>query len=332
MCLLLCLSAVACEPPVAAVAEAAWTLPALDGPQSKSVPCSAGKLTDKILACVDGEAVTREDYDRVVNVYPEGTKPAAIVAALVDAKVLANAAKKADLWGSWLRNDHKRATVAAYLKHHFEDQYTWEDVAEKDLRQAWRDWRFRIRYVREPSYFATDAQLLCCSGDWRKCEIDETAQKCIDDFADDAKALHKLLTADPPSTPLEMKGKVFAMSHRFPRAAVTDVNFYYLKDVPHEEQIGKGYEVMVEQYAKVVTAMKPGEISAPIRTPFGWHITRLNTYEPPLKGKMMDPEVRRDIADHILPLVRKRDVQLRAFELMKLRGVKVHFDEAIKKS
>lgn len=294
--------------------------------------CTPGQLDAQTLACVDGVAITRADYLAVVDRYPPGTSAAQIVATLVDAQVLASQAKADGLWAKWLLPVHQQAMVSWYLQDRFETRYTWQDVAQADLHQAWRDWRIRIRYVREPSYLATDAQFLCCSGDWRKCEIDVKAQKCIDGFEAQARKLHQLLAADPPRSPLEMKGRVYALNHLFPRAAVTDVNFYYLKDVPHDEQVGRGYEVMVEPYAKAVTALEDGQLSGPIRTPFGWHITRLNKYEPPLSGKLDDPNVRRDIAENILPLVRRRDVRRHAFELMKRRDVKIKFTEAVKKS
>ena len=323
---------VGCEEAPAEVVVAKATLPTTGKAQPWArQTCQPGALGKDVLACVDGIAITRADYDRVVDEYPAGTAPTAIVQALADAEVLAAAAAKAGLWSDWLLLPHQQAMVNRYVQHRFEDKYTWQDVSQADLHRAWKDWRIRIRYVREPSYFATDAQFLCCSGDWRKCEIDEAAQKCIDEHEDKAKKLHALLLQDPPKTPLEMKGRVYAVGHLFPRVAVTDVNFYYMKDVPHEEQIGKGYEVMVEPYARAVTALSPGQISAPIRTPFGWHITLLNKYEKPLKGKLSDPDVRRDIADNILPLVRKRDVQRHAFELMKQRNVHINFDEALKK-
>ena len=294
------------------------------------VTCTAGKLQADQLACVNGVAITRADYDQVVDTYPPTTKPAAIVRALVDAELLAQEAAKAKLWGKWLVPVHEKAMVTSYLQQKFIGEYTWEDVSQADLQRAWADWKIRIRYVSEPTYFATDAQFLCCSGDWRKCEIDESAQKCIDGLEDQARKLHAQLVADPPKSSLQMKGKVYALNHLFPKAAVTDVNFYYLKDVPHEDQIGRGYEVMVKPYATAVTALKPGQMSGPIRTPFGWHITLLNKVDPARKKSLRDPEVRRDIAENILPLVRRRDVQRHAFGLMQQRGVKINFNKAMK--
>ncbi|GEM_PF-3266396 len=325
--------AAGCAEEVVVAQRSAHRLPSAGGPQPWSAKaCDPGKLTPDVLACVGGVPVTRAAFDRVVGAYPPGTSPAAIVQALVDAEVLAQKARTSGLWSDWLLDEHKRAMVRGYLERHFEDNYKAANVAEADMRRAWRDWRIRIRYVREPSYFATDAQFLCCSGDWRKCEIRRDVNKCIDGLSDQAHELAKILQADPPRSALEMKGRVYALGHRFPKVAIADVNFFYIKDIPHEDQIGKGYEVMVEPYAKAVTAMKPGDISPPIRTPFGWHIARLNSYEPPKAGKLTDPTIRNDIADNILPLVRKRDVQRRAYELMSKRKVKITFDEALKKS
>lgn len=322
-----------CDEPHTVVVRKAAALPDLGHKTPwASAACTAGKLDKDTVACVDGVSITVTDYRRVAASYPDNTPAGDIVSALVNAELLAADARKNKLWANWLLPLHQQAMVRTYLADKFEKNYTWEDVAQADLHRAWRDWGIRIRFLREPSYFATDAQFLCCSGDWRKCEIDQTAIKCIDDFKPQADALYEILKADPPRSPLEMKGRVYAMAHNFPKVAITDINFYYLPDVPHEEQIGRGYTVMVKEYAKAVVALKPGEISRPIRTPFGWHITRLQNVLGQLKGKLSDPHVRKEIAENILSAVRRRDTKRHAFELMKRRNVKVHFDEAMKKS
>lgn len=289
--------------------------------------CTASDKRADLLACVDGVPITRADYDRVWPEYPAQTSPAEIVKALVNAEVVAAVAHQQGLWSAWLAGEYRRTLASIYVERKFEREYGWQQVTDKDLKLAWRDWRFRIRYVREPTFFATDAQFLCCSGDPRTCGMRADVATCIDGYTEQAQSLYEDLIADPPRSPDEMRGKVLALGHKYPRAVIADVNFYYRPDVAHEAQVGQGYDLMVEPYAKAVVALKPGEISKPIRTPFGWHISRLKNTEPSRTAQLTDPDVRKDIGEHILPMVRKRDLQRHAFELMNKAGVKITFDQ-----
>jgi len=290
--------------------------------------CRTGDQEPQVLACVDGVAITRAAYDRVVDSYPVGTQPAAIVRALIDAEILARAAAAKGMWSAWLVAEYRRALAGRYVEKRFEQDYGWQQVHPQDLKTAWANWRVRSRYQHHPTWFATDAQFLCCTGDPRNCSIREEVSKCIDELEPQAIALHAELAKHPPRGPLEMKGRTYALGHRFPRAAIADVNFEYDPSVPWADQVGRGYTVMVEPYAEAVTKLKVGELSAPIRTPFGWHITRLNNYEAPATKDLNDPEVRREIATNVLPMVRKRDVQAHAYQLMSERGVKVQWPKS----
>ena len=102
------------------------------------------------------------------------------------------------------------------------------------------------------------------------------------------------------------------------------MQFYYDKAKAHDQQ--RGYDVVVEPFAAAVTAMQPGQLHPPIRSPFGWHIPYLARIEPARHQTWKDPEVRSEVARNIVAPVREREAERLGFELMKQAGVELFFD------
>lgn len=276
------------------------------------------------LACVNGVAVTVADYERVRGDYPREATPAQVVEALVQAELLAGAAAAEGLWGPWLQPALRVALAQQWLRRSFEPAHTAEKIAPADIALAFRNPTIRVRYHRHTAYFVTDVQMLCCSGDWRQCNARKDVAECIERFAPAAARLHQLLSLDPPASGPELEARVAALREQFPDATTAVVQFYYDKSKSYDQQ--EGYDLMVEPFSLAVVELQPGQLSAPIRSPFGWHIARLDRLEPALRGKPEDPTVRDDIARNILPLVRQRDLQKELFARMAELGVRIHYD------
>ena len=277
-----------------------------------------------VLACVDGVSVTSEALIAARVQYGPGVETRRVLEALIDAELLAAEAARRGLWSNWLIEPLKAAMVRAWLERRFETAHAADKVAAKDIGHAFNSVGIRIRYRRKASYFVTEAQLLCCSGDWRQCKVNVDTQRCIDEHASSARSIHEMLVADPPQSSLEMSARIVLLAGRFPDIAAADVKFYYDKSKPHDQQ--GNYDTMVEPYSRAVVQLEPGQISSPIRTSFGWHIARLNKMEPARSSKPSDPEVRDEIARNILPLLRRRDLIKQVVGLMRTRGVQIHFD------
>ena len=279
---------------------------------------------EELLACVDGVAVSRADYERVRHQYPDGVSARQVVDALITAELLAARAAAAGLWSEWLLVPYKRALAQAWLAHHFEEGYPAEKVPQADVERAFHNATVRVRYKRQRSFFVTDAQILCCTGDWKQCTSRPDVTECIERKATQARALYEALVADPPASAAEMTARVAVLALRFMDVATAEVSFYYDTSKSYEEQ--EGYDLMVKPFTEGVVRLQPGQIGEPIRSPFGWHVVRLDRIADALDGKPSDPAVRADIAANILPLVRKRDLQKETFARMKALGVQVHFD------
>ena len=103
------------------------------------------------------------------------------------------------------------------------------------------------------------------------------------------------------------------------------MNFWYREDIPYEEQTG--YTKLNGDLVAAIVKTPVGEFTEPVRSNHGWHITYLYEYLPKKNLKSTDPEARKEIAEHVYPLVQKRDF---AFIVKKLETEKKPFrDDAL---
>jgi hypothetical protein len=286
--------------------------------------CQPGALAPDVLACVDGAAITRAAFDRVRALAPAELGNRALIDALIRAEVLAGEALRRGLWSDWLTDGWRSALVRRLLRQRFVEAFGPAQVREADLARAWRRAPIRNRYAHEHAWLATDAQFLCCTGSAQECEISAAAAKCAEAAAAKAALLYAELRDDPPASEHAFRARVELAAGRLEGLSVQDVSFYYDPEKRYDQQ--GDYDLMVEPWALAVTALRPGQLSPPIRTPFGWHVARLNQHLPRKAGTLADPEVRLDLASGILDGVRERDVQLFAVALMRARGVTLRYE------
>lgn len=284
-------------------------------------------LPSQVLGCVDGVAISAREFIDHQADYPPSVSQGARIDAAINGQLLASAATASGLWAGWLMESLKRAMVVAYLERYFEQNHLASAVQEEDLRRAYGRSAIRVKFKHAPAYFVSEAQFICCRGDWRDCERKPGVSGCIDALKSKAEEVYQRLASDLPQSGLEMEAKAMVIGQTIPQLSVKQHAFYYDKEKAHKDQ--KDYDLMVEPYARAVTKLQPGALSEPIRTPFGWHIVRLNSAKPAKTADLHDPAVRSEIAANILPLVRNRDVQKHIFGEMKARGVKIHFDRLV---
>ncbi len=283
--------------------------------------CKPGQREADVLACVDGVAIPRSRFDAVQPTYPAGTPPRAIVQALVDEEILAHAAAKT-LWGDWLQEPLHRLLVGRLLQDQMEAKLGPDQISPDDVKAAWAVKQVRHSYDRPEIYTVTDAQLICCTGDFRQCSEAESAVKCVNEMEPTARALAAYLNENPPQTVQEMHGRVGA-DPRFAKAAVVEVSFFWEPTKSYAEQ--KGYTLMVESFTQATLKLKPGEITRePVRSPFGWHVIRLDTYVPASHKGLEDPAILADLKKNLVPALRDQKVQKLISDLAKASDVQVY--------
>ncbi len=286
--------------------------------------CTKGQLPPDVLACVGGVAISRERFEEARAQYPDGTPVRAVLTALIDEEALSAAAAQHHLWGPWLVEPLRRAMVAAWLDRTFAANHRVDQVSRADIERAYHNPAVREMFEHVNGYFTTDAQMLCCSGNVDQCAKSDEVRSCIDAGADKAAALRAALVADPPGSPAEMAARVASLRGRFPDVGVHDIDFYYDPTIAYGDQ--RGYQLMVEPFAVGVSALQPGQISEPIRSPYGWHIVWLRRVLPARHGTPEDADVRSEIARNILPMLRERDLIAEVVGLARQAGVELYLE------
>lgn len=286
--------------------------------------CQAGEKRAGLLACVHGAAITTAQLQAVRGAYPADTPVRTIAQALIDEELLAQAAAAKGGWNKLDLNEIQRQTMAAVLLEREMDQVQPTTIAAADIQQALKNPVIAARYDHVDSYFTVDAQLLCCTGDFRQCAKREEVTACIDRHEATAQAVYAAVAAEKPQSKLHVWAIVRRLTQQFSDLAPAEVQFYYDKAKPHDQQ--RGYDVVVEPFAAAVTSMQPGQLHPPVRSPFGWHIPYLAQIEPARHQTWKDPEVREEVARNIVAPVREREAERLGFELMKQSGVELFFD------
>ncbi|MSP90610.1 MAG: hypothetical protein EXR79_02210 [Myxococcales bacterium] len=287
--------------------------------------CKPGVVAPDLVACVDGVTITGRQLRATQRHMAAGTPVRATLQALVDAELLAAAAHAAGGWNHELAHLHAQAMVARLLRRSHEERFGPDQISLADLTYAFRQPAVHEKFSHVAAYGTTEAQCLCCQGDARECEAREDVRACIDKLEPQAERLAQRLAIDPPATGLEMTARLASWADAFPNCTGAHVDFYYDPSKPYERQ--KGYDLMVKPYALAVVALQPGTLAAvPIRTPFGWHVPRLDRLTPARRATLDDPAVRREIAENVVDGVRERDASLSAMALLHEAGVALYFD------
>lgn len=273
--------------------------------------------------CVNGVAIAAGQIQAAWAAAPNSSRTA-VVQALVDAELVAQAAAAKGGWRAPELLRVARQTMVQLVLQHAMAAITPDTLALADIKTAYKTPDLRAHYDHVDAYFAVDAQILCCSGDPLQCGRRDDVAACIEKAAPIAQAAYTALLGDPPQTAEEMWGRTKALALRYPDLAAAEVHFFYDRNKPHDQQ--KGYDVMVEAFARPVTALQPGQLHEPIKSAFGWHIPYLHKIEPAMHKDWRDKAVRDEIAQHIVLPVQQRDSQRYVFGLLQAHAVQYFFE------
>ncbi len=325
-CACLGLACHSAPPPNAPVARAGATTLPVAALTAARKSCQAGSLPADILACVQGVAITRARFDAVRPGYPASVSNQAVLQALIDEELLESAALRKPQDEGMLERIQRQAMAAALLTTQLERKLGPAQIADDDIRKAYLNDSIREHYRHAPGYSVTDVQILCCSGGAEQCAQSPEVQTCIDKLEPEAREVYAALLADPPRSAMEMTARVTRMKAQRPALTVGPVQFYYDVNKPYDKQGGR-YTLMVKEFIEHVTPLKPGELGKPFRSPFGWHITHMDEFRPAVNRPWNAPDVRKDIAEHIIDLVRNREGEKLLADLMQAAKVELFYDK-----
>jgi len=208
---------------------------------------------DEVVATVDGRPIYAGDV--AAQMRASGKDRKAALDDLIDAEVLAGVAVARGLYDDFEVTHARRAAEARrLLATDFEPQTTINRIPDDDLRRA---------YDLNRNYYDHD-------------EIAEV-QHIVAAVPEDAPAQRQQQAHDEIAA-LESKAKAVTTAEQFAALAAPDA------PVPtHVEQLGFPRNNAVEEpFAAAAFALtKPGQISPPVHTRYGWHLIRLVRRVPP---------------------------------------------------
>lgn len=200
----------------------------------------------------------------------------------------------------------RREAAKTHLHHVFVENHSRENIREDDYQMAFRRPDVRVRYDHFDAYRAVDAQLICCTGDWRKCKEDKPTLECMTDYQPTAEgAAEWLRERGPFSDPESYKAAIRELRAELPALKWNDLEFWYKQGIPYAEQ--QGFTKFNEALVETVIALEEGEVSAPVRSYFGWHIAVLFDHVPEKHLTWKDSEFRTEIAEKLYPFAQSRD-------------------------
>jgi hypothetical protein len=207
---------------------------------------------------------------------------------------------------------YRQALVQRFLRSEFEEKLTPETVPFEYIKSAFWDPSIRKRYIHFDAFRVKDIQYLCCLS-IHECNFEpESREPCFAEGKKYAAELFQQVQAKKPKTPEEFDALAAAHMdkvhsgfslHEF--AVFYDINESYEKNT----RVDRATESVME----VLLTMKAGDLHAPIRDLFGWHIMYLVNHDPEESKRPEDPEVRKEIGEGIYAGVQER-------ELMKFLG------------
>lgn len=317
----------AANPPAETAAAAARTVVPPKGPVAAAPwadhACDPAVRAPGAAVCVAGAAVGADRVRAAWQAHPSWSREQALD-AVISEEVLAQAAASKGLWSAPAAQTALHQAMAQAVMSRAMQQVTPATIAMADVVTAFKNPAVRAHYDHAAAYFAVDAQILCCSGDHKLCAERDEVRACIAKNEPLARKVYDTLLQDPPASGAEMWARTKVLAATYPELAAAEVPFFYDPSKSHEAQ--KGYDLMVKEYALAVTALKPGQLSEPIRTSFGWHVAYLDKIDPARRDDPKSPAVRAEIAANIVDGVREREAVRFAHGLMQKRGVLLFFE------
>lgn len=264
---------------------------------------------DPVVATVGEARIHLSAVQRQVDLAEGALDGAGALERLVEAELLAQEARRR---GYDTAPETLRALKHEAVRHLLHDRFVEElgpdEVTRSDIEKAFDIPQVRIRYEHEDGYFVRDAQVVCCEGAADQCR-DHADPECFDRATPIVQDAYLVLAAKQPFASADaFSAAVEELRQQYPKLTLKEHSFWFERGVPYDQQ--KKYTTYFKDWVEAIVAL-PGEghIAAPVRSYHAWHIPMLHRHEPAVHKTPEDPAVRREIAEGILPAIRKREFQ-----------------------
>lgn len=264
---------------------------------------------DPVVATVGQAQITLSAVQRQVDLGAGEVDGPTALERLIEAELLAQEARRLDMaTAPEVLRALKHEAVRHLLHTRFIDELGPEEVDRRDVDQAFRIPQVRIRYDHEDGYFVRDVQIVCCVGAPEQCR-DNADPDCFDKATPVIQAVYQVLEPQQPfADEAAFVAAIEKLQLQYPQLAMKEHSFWYEQGVPYKEQ-HKYTRFFTDWVEAIVDLPGPGSIAAPIRSYHAWHIPMLVRHEPAVHRTPDEPQVRTEIAQGILPAIRKRAYQ-----------------------
>ena len=229
--------------------------------------CSSNSST---VATVNGQKITKADFDKKLESSPAGR---GVLNQMIQGDLIDQYAKDNNINPTDAQvNAEVDKVKARYPNGQFEQIVRQQGLSDADLHNIFREQLILQQAVTKNVPPITDAQI--------KAYFDRN--HAMLDKPEQVRARHILVpdlkTADLVESKLKTGGDFAALAKQ------------YSTDPASKDKGGElgwfGHGQMVKPFDEAAFSMKPGQISQPVKSPFGYHIIQLEEKRPPVKATL----------------------------------------------
>lgn len=293
--------------------------------ESYASPLWTGTLTpdDPVVAEVEGAPITMSMLRQQLERAGEGADPRQVLERMIEFELLARAAFEAGKYEEAIVGDAMRKALATtWIDSNFETGLTHDDIPRKYLELAYEHARHKFDHFHW--FMVADIQLLCCKTDNRDAcfmerfdDVDERhahLKTCFEyhepeiqkmyaqvrgaNTLAEFEELHQVAAMDIPMPELRDQYGALALLHKY--------EMQYDVDRSHEDQFsGKiTYRVFYKEIsdgvrnAWLANDMQVPFMTAPIRSPLGYHLLFVDEVVPEKHWPLDHPDVMPEVKRH----------------------------------
>jgi len=178
--------------------------------------------------------------------------------------------------------------VKRFLARIYNPATTCRNLSDEDVGASWK--LHRRSFVHPDIFEVVDVQLICCPKGRAPCVDDPEVDACFHrGIAESERVFASLVSASQSKESFLAAAEVLVLE--LPGLGVVEYTFAYDFDFAPHEQPGK-WVVLDPRMIAAVKGAKDGDLLAPVKSAYGYHILRVLRRQTKSMGSPDDPEVR----------------------------------------
>ncbi len=211
-----------------------------------------------------------------------------------------------------------------WIEQKFEIDHTPDSVPMERWEKLYFDRRIRPMFDHKDTYFVRDAQITCCSETGFACRKATQYERCFSESVPKIQEAYTQLLMLGPASATEFEKAVSGVARQIRGLGLQKYSFQYDYTKSFEKQ--RGYQVIDDNVAKAVRDTGVGNISAPVRSAFGWHVLYVERFIPEVSLPFGHPDVMATMKRELHGFMRDEDVLRNIAETIKKFGIRVDAD------